>query len=128
MDKDIEKKSKEFTYTVNPEFDYIIEETNNTTIAVRKISWNGRPEKLDIRKYMYSNGEERMRKGISLTDDGADELTHVLVDNGYGNTKKIIKGIRNRMDYQKALDTIDIDEDLEDDGSEDYYDPSELLG
>ena len=77
---------------------------------------------------MYSNGEERMRKGISLTDDGADELTHVLVDNGYGNTKKIIKGIRNRMDYQKALDTIDIDEDLEDDGSEDYYDPSELLG
>ena len=57
MDKDIEKKSKEFTYTVNPEFDYIIEETNNTTIAVRKISWNGRPEKLDIRKYMYSNGK-----------------------------------------------------------------------
>lgn len=122
------KETKDFSYVVNKEYDFIIEETNNTSIAVRKISWNGRPEKLDIRKYTYSDGEEHMRKGISLSDEAADELTHVLTKTGYGNTKKILQGIRTREDYETSLENIDIVDEEEDDGSEDYYDPSELLG
>lgn len=118
--------NKEISMEVNKDFDFIIEEGKNTSINLRKISWNGRPEKLDIRKWSYTDGEERAMKGIGLTDEGADELSAVLVEQGYGNTKRIAKAIKAREDYNGALD--DKEETIEDDGSEEYYDPSELLG
>ena len=121
------KSNDNFKYEVNKDYDFILEESANTSICLRKISWNDRPEKLDIRKYTYSDGREQIRKGISLSDEAADELVHVLTKTGYGNTKKILIGIRDREDFQDSIDNIDTLEEFEDDGSEDYYDPSELL-
>jgi hypothetical protein len=121
--------SKEFTMEVAPGFDFIIEEGQNTSINLRKVGWNGREPKLDIRKWSYQDGQERAMKGIALSDDAANELTNVLVEQGYGDTKRILKGLRTRENYKLALDTIDDpDAEGEDDGSEDYYDPAELLG
>ena len=121
------ERNEDFQYEVDPEFDHIIEETGNQSINLRKISWNGRPFKLDLRKYAYNNGEERMLKGISLSDDGANNLTNVLVESGYGNTRSIIKSIRNRDDFDESL--LDKNIPIEDDDStEEYYDPKQLLG
>jgi hypothetical protein len=66
-------------------------------------------------------------KGIGLSDEGADELTGVLVENEYGNTARLIKAIKSRTDYDNSLDDIGNTEES-DDGSEEYYDPSELFG
>ena len=121
--------NKEISMDIEPNFDFIIEEGQNTSINLRKISWNGRPAKLDIRKWSYQDGQERAMKGIGLTDEGADELTGVLVEKGYGDTKRLIKARKNREDYDGSIKG-DVVEDAiqEDDGSEEYYDPSELLG
>ena len=120
---------KEFAYDIDDSFDYIIDEGGNTSINVRKISWNGKPYKLDIRRYTYKDGQETMMKGISLSDEASNELTKVLIDNGYGNTRYIINSLKNRDDFKESL-LEDNSSDLNntDDEDEEYYDPKELLG
>ena len=121
--------AKEITMDIVPGFDFIIEEGQNTSLNLRKVSWNGRDPKLDLRKWSYQEGEERAMKGITLSEEGATDLTGVLVEQGYGETKRIIKAIQNRDDYESAMRTLDDpDESGADDGSEEYYDPAELLG
>lgn len=121
-------KDKEFSMEIEDNFDFILEEGQNTSINLRRISWNGRPSKIDIRKWVYNDGAERAMKGVSLSDEGADELTNVLIEQGFGNTKRIIKAIKAREDYDGSISGNVTEEIAEDDGSEEYYDPSELLG
>lgn len=121
-------KDKEFSMEIEDNFDFILEEGQNTSINLRRISWNGRPSKVDIRKWVYNDGTERAMKGVSLSDEGADELANVLIEQGFGNTKRIIKAIKAREDYDGSISGNITEEVAEDDGSEEYYDPSELLG
>lgn len=119
-------KNGEFSYEVQKEFDFIIEESGNNSINLRKISWNGRPYKLDLRKYSYKDGKESMLKGISISDEGANELTGVLIENGYGDTKRIIKALRTRENFNEEM--LEPEYIFEDDNeSEEFYDPKQLL-
>ena len=122
------KEKDDFNYEIDKNFDHIIDEGANTSIILRRISWNGNPFKVDLRKYRYEDGKEIMGKGVSLTDEAADTLTETLAENGYGNTKKILKGIKDREDYIESLNTIDEPDNFSDNGEEEYYDPQELLG
>lgn len=117
-------KSKEITMEIEDNFDFIIEEGQNTSINLRKISWNGRPSKLDIRKWNYTDGNEVAMKGIGLSEDGANELASVLVEQGYGDTKRIIKALKSRGFNEEELKNNEVYEDNE---VEEYYDPSILL-
>lgn len=83
-------KDKEFSYEVDPNFDFVLEERANTFIGLRKIKWGSQSEaKLDIRKYRATEEGEMMMKGCSLSDEGANELTKILVQEGYGSDKEI---------------------------------------
>lgn len=117
-------KSKEITMEIEDNFDFIIEEGQNTSINLRKISWNSRPSKIDIRKWNYVDGNEVAMKGIGLSEDGANELASVLVEQGYGDTKRIIKALKSRGFNEKELKN---NEAYEDNEMEEYYDPSILL-
>lgn len=87
-------KDKEFSYEVDPNFDFVLEERANTFIALRKIKWGSQADaKLDIRKYRATEEGEMMMKGCSLTDEGANELTKILVEQGYGSDKEIYNAI-----------------------------------
>ena len=125
-----EKEKKEFNYRVMPDFDFVIEESGSNSLNLRKIAWNSvegdnKPYKLDLRKYSYNNGEEHMLKGCTISDKGADELVCVLAEQGYGSTSRLAAALRNRQDFKEEM----LDEDYEeDDGSEEYYDPKQLLG
>lgn len=119
---------KNISMEIEPDFDYIIEEGQNTSINLRKINWNGRGSKLDLRKWVYNGGTERAMKGISLSEDGADILTTTLVKLGYGSTKDIANSLKTRKDFNQSLLESSNDPQYVDDGSEEYYDPSELLG
>jgi len=120
--------NKEFTMDIQEGFDFIIEEAGNSSLNLRKVSWNGREPKLDLRKWNYQDGQERAMKGVTLSDDGADELSAVLVEQGYGNTKRIIKAVSQRDEYDDVMKHLNDPDEESDDGSEEYYDPSELLG
>ena len=90
---------------IDPSYDYILTERGNTSIKLRKIQWSPKQEfKLDLRKYMVgSDGEERPNKGCCFDDETGNELTNVLVSTGYGDTREIIKGIKDREDFQESL-------------------------
>lgn len=119
--------SKEITMEIDPAFDHILEEGANTSINLRKISWNNRPYKVDIRKWSYKDGQEQAMKGVGLSDEGANELASVLIEEGYGDTKRIINAIKNRKDYNDAFNIND-ENIIDEDTSEEYYDASELFG
>lgn len=122
------RENKEITMEIQEGFDFIIEESGNSSLNLRKVSWNGRDHKLDLRKWSYQDGTERAMKGVTMTDEGADELAGVLVEQGYGNTRRIAKALANREEYNEVLQHLDDVEEEINDGSEEYYDPSELLG
>lgn len=122
--------------------DRIIEERGNQFLAMRMVRWNDNKEfKLDIRKYVLSETGETPLKGISfLTEEGPDELTKILVEEGFGNNVDLFETIkrkrpelesyfirdyldRDNKDLQSHLDTYPIIED----NTEEYYDPEELL-
>lgn len=122
----------EFKYEVDKDFgDHVIEERNNMSIIMRKISWgaNNNEYKIDIRKYLYTDDGERMNKGVSLTDDGANELTKELIATGYGDTKEVLKALkdRNEEEFKSAVDSV-LNGINDEEDSDEYYDPKELLG
>ena len=128
-------------YTIKDGYDHVLEEKGNTYISLRKMCWCGADEaeekegKLDIRKYYTGkDGNEVVGKGVSLTEEGANELVQVLTKTEYGNTKTIINNIKNREDFIPSLVNCLSDEQLQDTGidvskyeKEDYYDPRKEL-
>lgn len=93
-------------YTIHDEFDKVFDEKGNTFLALRKISWGEKSQpKFDLRKwYIGKDGIETVGKGFSfLTEEGPHDLTHVLLESGFGNTKKIIDNIKDRDDFNSAL-------------------------
>ena len=53
------KNNDDFSMEIVDNFDFIIEEGSNSSVNLRKVSWNGREPKLDIRKWLYQDGQER---------------------------------------------------------------------
>ena len=120
------RDNKDFSFEIVPNFDFVLEEGSNTSVNLRKISWNGREPKLDIRKWSYNDGAERMLKGCTLSDEGGNELACVLVEHGYGDTNRLFKALSQREDFHGEVDTTE-SKSQEDDEEEEYYDPSMLL-
>lgn len=104
-------KNAEFKYSIRG-INRIVDEKNNQFIRLAQIAWVGAEDevsddmiKLDIRKYTVgADGNERMLKGCSfLTEEGPHELTHALVEEGYGKTEKILSAIKQRNDFPDAV-------------------------
>ena len=105
------RNNAEFKYSIRG-INRIIDEKNNQFIRLAEIAWAGADEEVDpskiklhIRKYTTdADGNERMLKGCSfLTEDGPHELTHALVEEGFGNTEKILTAIKQRSDFPDAV-------------------------
>lgn len=132
--------ARDFVYTMDPDFDYTIDEKGNTFIALRKIDWSNKGEyKLDLRKYYASESGETMSKGVSfLTEDGPHELTKVLVETGYGDDNELAEAIikdrpyivarikselENNQFFANRIEKLDFSND-----EDEFYDPEELIG
>lgn len=136
------KSDKPFTYEIDPNFDYVLEEKGNVYTSLRKIKWGDKDDfALDIRKYYATAEGERMAKGCSLmSDEGADELTRVLIYENYGNEKELARDICERRPELAAriYDIIENDKDLKNnvqdiivnklaDEEDEYYDLDEVI-
>lgn len=93
------KKKEDFTYKI--ESCNIFAEKPNTDWckAFVRISWGDRPPGVDIRNIKANSDLDKivLGKGITMTDEDADKLTEMLVDNGYGNTDTIKSSIEKRV-------------------------------
>ena len=74
---------KDFSYEVTERVAVISRSADGkNTLELNRISYSGRPAKLDLRRWSREPGEEpRMHKGTTLTDEEAAELGNVIALN-----------------------------------------------
>lgn len=137
-------KDGNFEYHIKNGIDYVIEEKNNSFIAFRQLVWGDDTDdpnkmKLDLRKWTATPEGEQCGKGVTfLSENGPNELVHVLVEHGYGNTTRIMNALAGRKDFFTTVksylgDTFTeeqaecflsmVDNDI--DENEEMYDPRE---
>lgn len=112
----------------------VFDEKGSTYATLRKAQWikSGGEEdeskaKLEIRKMYYAKGEERWGKGYTFaTEDGPHELAEILVENEFGDTKKILKSLVKRKDFKDTVKNFNSDEDADTDNG-DLFDMRDLL-
>ena len=130
-------KNFKYAFVDKDKFDHIIDEGSTGYLALRKVLWNHDESeideyrdkvKLDLRKYRVTNeGDELMLKGCSFDESAADELTNVLVKEGYGDTKEIISSLKERKDFEKVVSTVFSDDDTVTTEDGEIYDPRKFL-
>ena len=70
---------RDFNYKITERIAVLSRSANGEkTLELNRISYNGRAAKLDLRRWEHTNGEDAMRKGITLTDEEAAELKAAL--------------------------------------------------
>lgn len=117
-----------FFGSVNETFD----ERGSMYLALRKTQWVKEGEepdeskaKYEIRKWMVSPEGDKPNKGTSfLTDNGPSELAHVLLKNGFGDTKECLLDLKSRDDFEDAVNHL-YDKETDTDGE--FFDMREAL-
>lgn len=131
-------RSGEFKYEFDPNFDFVLEEKANVFVALRKVKWGDSDEfKVDIRKYISTDHGEQMKKGCTfISDNGVNELTKVLLEQGYGQPDDIINTIcDSRPDIaveiaKNVAGQVDVDKVISltvDQATQEYYDMREVI-
>lgn len=117
----------EFKWNINPDgIDEVFDERGNSILKISEMSWNDRPHKIELRKWVIqSDGTMTPNKGFSfLTENGPHDLTHILLEKGYGDNQKIKEIMESR-----GIDlNIQIQNKEEKEDAQDFYDPEHLLG
>ena len=123
----------EFKYEVDKDFDYLIEERGTQAIFFRRVSWNDKDAKLELRKWYVDSTKETPGKGFSfMTEEGPHELIRVITDLGFGHTDEILENISKREDFPVAVKKVlgkGIDEVVDEYDSvelEEVYDPRSI--
>lgn len=82
-------------------------ESHDWVKGVARIVWGDNPETLDIRK--LNMAQNRIGAGISLSDEEADALTNILLDNDYGDIENIKKALERKESRFKLKEENIID-------------------
>lgn len=127
FDKD-KKITPVFFGSINETFD----ERGSMYLALRKTQWvreGQEPDeskaKYEIRKWVVGPDGDTPNKGTSfLTDNGPNELAHVLLKNGFGDTKQCLLDLKTRDDFKDAVKHM---YDAETDTDGEFFDAREML-
>lgn len=119
---------------------FILEESQNQMKVLQKGMWGSKEEPIDPFKCKYEirtmfinkDGIETMGKGCSMTEEGVNELTQILVEQGMGDTKDLLKAMSTRDDFLQSVkhllkddpDAQDLDLDNIDD---EYFSPTTIF-
>ena len=68
---------RNFTYRI-VERVAVLSQYGDTTKELNRVSYNGASPKYDLRSWRRTDGEERLLKGITLTEDEASALKESL--------------------------------------------------
>lgn len=56
----------------------VLSQSGDTTKELNRVSYNGSPAKYDLRSWRRAGGEEKLLKGLTLTDEEARALRDAL--------------------------------------------------
>ena len=123
----------ELSYHIFKDLEIPFDEKGATCGTVRLVQWVKEGEspnidkaKLEIRKVYTSGAEEKLGKGYTFsTPEGPGELAVGLIKAGFGETKDILRAVREREDFLEAAKTINEDDCGSDDGE--MFDMRDLL-
>lgn len=108
--KNKKEKDTEFSCEVLEMLGTIKRTENGYGKQVLKVSWNGKPATVDIRTVKWNDGELEesplILKGISLSEEEANTLTNILLENGYGDKEHIDmwkKVIKKRQESKDSM-------------------------
>lgn len=99
------KKNDDFTCDIIERIGYIKPPTDAAKSwckSVMRIKWGDNPATLDIRNTVESDGDMRVGKGISLSNEEADRLVSILLDSGYGSLEDLEAAVKRRVDIFKV--------------------------
>lgn len=114
--------------------DHAFDEKGSTFLSLRKIQWGVEqgeldeitPVRVDLRKWNIRDGKEMPNRGFSfLTDQGPHELTHTLIDCGFGETKTILQKLSERDNFKESVENLYVEDAPNNNGE--YYDPRKAL-
>ena len=97
-------------YSIEEIVDTISERSNsNWGKFIIRARMDDHPSTLDLRNLSLDNegNVEKIGKGISLSNDEADNLTNLLFEHGYGSSERMEKAIKKR----KKMYGFDVDDD-----------------
>ena len=57
-----------------------LSQSGNTSKELNRVSYNGSPAKYDLRIWRREDGEEKLLKGLTLTEDEMDALKAAIVN------------------------------------------------
>lgn len=60
----------------------VLSQSGDTTKELNRVSYNGSTAKYDLRSWRRSDGEEKLLKGLTLTDEEARALKEALNSRG----------------------------------------------
>ena len=123
----------ELSYHIFKDLEIPFDEKGATCGTVRLVQWVKEGEepnidkaKLEIRKVYTSGAEEKLGKGYTFsTPEGPGALAVGLIKAGFGETKDILRAVRERKDFLEAAKTINEDDCGSDDGE--MFDMRDLL-
>lgn len=106
-------------YKVFKDYNIIFDEKTSSFGSVRKVQWvseGAEPDeskaKIEIRKFFATAQGEKMSSGYAFsTPEGPNELVDGMVENGFGNTKNILKSLVKREDFKSSVETFNDDTD-----------------
>ena len=94
-------------YTINKDgINEVVEESGKMVTMLRQVAWNNKEEKLELRKWIVDVDKEQPMKGCSMTDVGWHACTNILVHNGFGHTRELIRDLSTRDDFETSLISI----------------------
>jgi len=115
----------------------LISERNNTVMMFRKVAWNNRQPRLELRNWVVEENGERPMRGISFAnEETVHNLVNVMTGIGYGDTKVVLGNLKERPDFEPALvDAIGMQKVIEAKNTEvekvaddEYFDPRNMIG
>lgn len=70
-------QNKAFNYEI-VEHIATLSQSGDTSKELNRVSYNGSPAKYDLRSWKRTDGEEKLLKGLTLTDEEATALKEAL--------------------------------------------------
>lgn len=107
------KKSKDTIKYSIEEFIAPLKESdkNDWVKGVARIKWEDNPTTLDIRNINLASMSAY--RGISLSDEEADTLVKILLDNGYGSVDEIMEALERRKSMFEYMTIAEAREQFE---------------
>lgn len=89
------KKKEEFSFIIEEHMGCLKQsEEHGWTKDIVKIIWGNNSPTVDIRNMNIT--QNRVGKGISLTNEECDKMVDILLNNGYGTVEQIKKALEER--------------------------------